>query len=216
MHYSKHKSSILSNFFQKFLSQWVIVLNHEGLKTKPLPLFNLLAQFNWGFDICNQQGVSPICMNALKQVTGKNRTSQERIGTFFQSLTSITILHQKVYSLTTNEQPPKSEYNMEHQPRLLNRTHPIKVFQLLYSSLPCRAWTSEFWGISFANWVMAGDSWISSQSLSLLYWKELKNTEILAQLCTKKDFTLISKSWNSKKDDLICSTSKEDTGLDGP
>lgn len=33
-------------------------------------------------------------------------------------------------------------------------------------------------------------SWISSQSLSLLYWKELKNTEILAQLCTKKDFTL--------------------------
>lgn len=178
MHYSKHKSSVLSNFFQTFLSQWVIVLNHEGLKTKPLPLFNLLAQFNWGFDICNQQGVSPICMNTLKQVTGKNRTSQERIGTFFQNQTSITILlvwfwrmflsfcwHQKVYSLTTNEQPPKPEYTMEHHPRLLNKTYTFKLFQLLYSSLPCRARTSEFWGVIFANWVMASEQ-LNQQSKS--------------------------------------------------
>lgn len=126
MHYSKHKSSVLSNIYQTFLSQWVIVLNHEGLKTKTLPLCNLLAQFNWGFDICNQEGVSPICMNVLKQVTGKNRTSQERIGTFFQSQTIITILHQKVYSLITNEQALKSEYTMKHQPRLLNRPYTFK------------------------------------------------------------------------------------------
>lgn len=36
IHYSKHKSLVLCYFFPTFLSQWVIVLNHEGLKTKPL------------------------------------------------------------------------------------------------------------------------------------------------------------------------------------
>lgn len=35
--------------------------------------FNLLAHFTWDFAICNQQGVSLICMNTVKQVTGKNK-----------------------------------------------------------------------------------------------------------------------------------------------
>lgn len=33
----------MSNFFLTFLSEWVIVLNHEGLQTSPLPLLELLA-----------------------------------------------------------------------------------------------------------------------------------------------------------------------------
>lgn len=178
MHYSKHKSLV---FIPTFLSQWVIFLNHGGLKTKSLPLFNLFARFTWGFGICNLQGVSPICMNTLKQVTGKNKVLRKKEQEHsFQA--SITISHLKVYSLTINEQSPKSEYTMEHQPRLLNRAYTFKLFQLLYSSLPCRVWTSEFWDVIFANWVMASEQLNQQSKLSLFYWKELKTTEI----CMKK------------------------------
>lgn len=90
----------------------------------------------------------------------------------------------------TNEQSPKSENTVEHQPRLLNRAYTFKLFQLVYSSLPSRVWTSEFWGVIFANWVMASEQLNQQAKPACCTEKSLKALKFQLSSVRKKDFTL--------------------------